>query len=69
LLKPIPLNIATPVIAFTVVVPVSAPPAGPLTIDIDTAERSDVIRFPPTSSTHAAIAGVICVPAVIVVGI
>jgi len=64
----IPLKLATPFTALTVVVPTRVAPLGPLTIASVTGLRAVVTRLPLASRTSTSIAGEIAVPAVVLVG-
>ena len=62
------LNVATPLTAATVRVPLSAPPPGSVPMTIVTLELSLVTTLPPTSSTETCTAGEMVAPAAVLAG-
>ena len=62
-----PANVATPLTAFTVVVPLSVPPPGFVPIAIVIAAEL-LTMFPPVSTTLTEMVGVMDAPACAVVG-
>src|SRR6516165_10052916 len=62
------LNVATPLTAVTVVVPLSVPPPALVPIASVTLELSPVTTMPPWSSTVTVTAGAMVCPAVVLLG-